>query len=85
MSGMDKINPQTFKAMLAGGAVQGVTVVSCPDGFNVLIKIGKVEGPLATFRGNVRTFKNIQTVLSYLHGVGVKRFEVDIRDYVPKA
>jgi hypothetical protein len=82
---MERINPQTFKAMLAAGTVQEITVVSLGDGFNVLIKIGKIKSPLATFRGNVRTFKNIQTVLSYLHDVGVTRFDVDIRDYVPKA
>jgi len=82
---IETVGPDLFKRMVEAGAVLGVVVAAHGDGFNVVIHIGSNKRPLATFRGNVRTFKSIQTVLSYLHESGIGRFEVDISRYVPKA
>lgn len=81
---MDKVNPDLFKSMVDAGTVRGVSVVAVGKGFNVVIRYGKNERPLATFRGNVRTFKSIQTVLNYLHSIGIGRFEVDVANYHPQ-
>lgn len=81
---MEKINPQLFKSMLEAGAVKTITVVADGPDFNVIIHVGRLRSPLTTFRGNVRAFKTIHTVLSFLHGFGVGQFEVDIRHYAPK-
>ena len=73
-----------FDAWWDAGTVRGVSVVAVSKGFNVLIRYGKNERPLATFRGNVGTFKSIQTVLNYLQSIGIGRFEVEVANYHPQ-
>lgn len=80
----EPVSPDLFKNLTAAGAVRGVVVAAIGADFNVLIHIGAHLRPLATFRGNVRNFKTIQTVLSTLHEFGVTHFEVDVTEYKPK-
>ena len=82
---MDKLNPDLFKNMAAAGTVKRVTVVAEPEGFTLLVRAAGWERPLTTFRGNVRAFKNLQTILHYLHGLELTHFDVDISRYQPKA
>ncbi len=77
----NNLNPRFFKKLIINGQLKRVTVTANPSGFNVFIRTKEAEQPLTTFRGNVRNFKNLETVVSYLHEFNVMRFEMDIRLY----
>lgn len=80
----EAIGPKLFQQLVKSGAVKKVTVHADGFDFVVFVHFGTSTLPLATFRGNVRNFKTIQTVLTYLHEMGVPRFEVDATNYPRK-
>ncbi len=49
-----------------------------------MIKYGKTERVLAAQRSNqVRIFRKLETLVEYLKGIGIPRFEVDAVHYDP--
>ena len=81
---LESVGPTLLKELVKAGTVERVSVQAAGSDFTVYIHFGKSSLPLATFRGNVRNFKTIQTVLTYLHEMGVHHFEVDTTFYPQK-
>ncbi|NEK34764.1 hypothetical protein [Rhizobium leguminosarum] len=79
----ETIDHSTLSRLVEAGAVHGAHVVGKTGGWSVVIRFGKAERPLAAQRSRqVRVFKRMETLVSYLKDVGISRFDVDAADYV---
>ncbi|MBI1889500.1 MAG: hypothetical protein HYS18_02510 [Burkholderiales bacterium] len=82
---MDTIDHTTLRNLVEAGAVRGAHIVGQSGGWEVLIKYGMIERPLATQRSDKpRLFKKFETLVSYLKEIGVARFDVDAANYAPQ-
>ncbi|NKL12204.1 hypothetical protein GFL78_09415 [Rhizobium leguminosarum bv. viciae] len=80
----ETIDHSTLSRLVEAGAVEAAHVVGRPGGWSVVIRYGKAERPLAAQRSRqVRVFKRIDTLVSYLRDVGISKFDVDAVDYAP--
>ncbi|TAU43686.1 hypothetical protein ELI44_28930 (plasmid) [Rhizobium ruizarguesonis] len=80
----ETIDHSTLSRLVEAGAVEAAHVVGRPGGWSAVIRYGKAERPLAAQRSRqVRVFKRIDTLVSYLRDVGISKFDVDAVDYAP--
>ncbi|OAV49202.1 hypothetical protein A6U98_13215 [Rhizobium sp. WYCCWR10014] len=79
------IDHATLSRLVEAGALHAVHVVGKTGGWSVVIRYGKVERPLAAQRSRqVRVFKRMDALVSYLTNVGISRFDVDAAGYAPE-
>lgn len=82
----ETIDHTTLSRLVEAGAVRGAHIIGQPGGWAVMIRYGMLERPLAAQRSrNVRVFRRFETLVSYLKGIGIARFDVDSSDYTPDA
>ncbi|MBY5409720.1 hypothetical protein HFO98_14825 [Rhizobium leguminosarum] len=80
----ETIDHSTLSRLVEAGAVEAAHVVGKTGGWSVVIRYGKAERPLAAQRSRqVRVFKRMDTLVSYLKDVGISQFDVDAVDYAP--
>ncbi len=81
----ETIDHTTLSRLVEAGAVRGAHVVGQDGGWAIMIKYGMAERALAAQRSRqVRLFKRMETLVSYLKDVGISRFDVDAADYAPE-
>ena len=82
--GLETIDHNTLARLAEAGAVRAAHVVGQAGGWGVVLKYGMAERALAASRSRqVRIFKKLETVVAYLKGVGIVRFDVDAADFDP--
>ena len=77
----ETINHATLAQLIEADAVRSATVVGVQGGWRVLVRYGMAERQLAAQRGGVRTWRRLDAVAGYLHGLGLARFDVDAADH----
>lgn len=78
----ETIDHGTLSRLVQAGAVRGAHIVGQSGGWAVLVKYGTTERPLAAQRSRqVRLFRRFETLVSYLKGIGIARFDVDAANY----
>ena len=78
----DTIDHSTLAELVEAGALRGAHVVGQPGGWSLRVKYGAAERALAAQRSRqVRVFRRIETLVSYLKDVGLEHFDVDAADY----
>lgn len=81
----ETIDHTTLSRLVEAGAVRGAHVVGRTGGWAVLVRYGAAERLLAAQRSRqVRLFKKMETLVSYLKSMGILQFEVDAADYEPE-
>lgn len=81
----ETIDHSTLSRLVEAGAVHSAHVVGQTGGWSIVIRYGKTSSPLAAQRSRqVRLFKRMDTLVSYLKDVGISQFDVDAADYVPE-
>lgn len=71
--------------MAETGRVDATHIVAQPGGWAIQINIDQQEHVLTAQRsGNVRLFKKLETLVSYLHDLGIDHFAVDTSTYDPE-
>jgi len=74
----ETIDHTTLSRLVEAGTVRGAHVVGQTGGWAVMIRYGMAERALAAQRSRqVRLFKRMETLVSYLKEVGISRFDVD--------
>jgi len=74
----ETIDHSTLTKLAEAGAVRSAHIVGQPGGWGILVKYGMAERALAAQRSQqVRIFRKFETLVSYLKGVGIVRFDVD--------
>jgi len=78
----ETIDHSTLTELVEAGALRGAHVVGQPGGWSLRVKYGAAERALAAQRSRqVRVFRRIETLVSYLKDVGIEHFDVDAVDY----
>jgi hypothetical protein len=76
------IDHTTLTKMAQAGAVRSAHIIGQAGGWGILVKCGMTEHALTAQRSHqVRVFKKLETLVNYLKGVGIARFEVDAANY----
>lgn len=79
---METIDHGTLAELVEAGALRGAHVVGQPGGWSLRVKYGAAERSLVAQRSRqVRIFRRMETLVSYLKDVGIERFDVDAADY----
>jgi len=73
----------TLERLVEAGAVRGASIVGQPGGWGVVIQYGMTERVLAAKRGAIRIFRKFETLVSYLKGMGIIKFQVDASHFDP--
>jgi hypothetical protein len=82
----ETIDHATLSRLVESGSVSGAYIIGLPGGWSVMVRYGTHERPLAAQRSrNVRLFRRFETLVSYLKGIGIARFDVDSSNYAPNA
>lgn len=78
----ETIDHTTLSRLAEAGAVRSAHIVGQNGGWGVLVKCGMTERALAAQRSHqVRVFRKFETLVNYLKGVGIARFDVDAVNY----
>jgi hypothetical protein len=76
------IDHYTLSRLVEAGSVQGAHVIGQIGGWGVMIKYGTLEQPLSATRSKkIRTFKKLETLVTYLKEIGISCFDVDATGY----
>ena len=74
----EMIDHSTFTKLAEAGAVRSAHIVGQPGGWGLRVEYGKTERALAAQRSQqARVFRKFETLVNYLKGVGIVRFDVD--------
>lgn len=78
----ETIDHTTLSKLAEAGVVRSAHVVGQEGGWGILVKYGMTERALAAQRSHqVRIFRKLETLVNYLKGVGIARFDVDAVNY----
>lgn len=78
----ETIDHSTFAKLAEAGAVRSAHIVGQPGGWGILVKYGMTERALKAQRSQqVRIFRKFETLVGYLKGVGIVRFDVDAANW----
>lgn len=77
----ETIAQATLLNLVQADAVLDTNVVGQRGGWGVVVRYGKVERALAIKQGQVRIFRKLDTVDSFLRGIGLKQYQVDARQF----
>jgi hypothetical protein len=81
----ETIDHTTLSRLAEAGVVRSAHVVGQPGGWGILVKYGMTERALASQRSHqVRIFRKLETLVEYLKGIGIPRFDVDAVNYDPE-
>ncbi len=76
------IDHTTLSRLAEAGSVRSAHIIGQTGGWGVLVKYGMSERALAAQRSQqVRVFRRFETLVTYLKGIGIARFEVDAVNY----
>jgi hypothetical protein len=81
----ETIDHVTLSRLVEANAVNGASIIGQPGGWGVVIKYGMTERALSARRGSVRIFRKFETLVGYLKGIGVAKYQVDATGYDPVA
>jgi hypothetical protein len=80
----ETIDHTTLVKLAEAGVVRSAHVVGQQGGWGILVKYGMTERALAAQRSHqIRIFRKLETLVDYLKGIGIPRFEVDAANYDP--
>ena len=78
----ETLDHNKLSRLVAADAVRAAHVIGQRGGWGIVIKYGMAEWPLVASRSReVRLFKKLETVVSYLKEIGINRFDVDAAGY----
>lgn len=75
------IKQPILKAVMGISTGVAARIVGRDNGFQLLVQFSSGEKTLVNSRGEVRLFASLDSVASYLGGLGLLQFEVDISHY----
>ncbi|OJU86882.1 MAG: hypothetical protein BGO13_02070 [Burkholderiales bacterium 66-5] len=82
----ETIDHASLSRLSEAGAITGAHIVGESGGWSVAVRYGTVERTLAAQRSrHARLFRRLETLVSYLKGLGIEHFEVNAEGYDPQA
>ena len=81
----ETIDQKTLAQLVQAGAVRAAHIVGHGNGWTIAAEFGTSECFLAAKHGEVRVFRKLETLVSFMREMGISRFDVDAADYDPRA
>jgi hypothetical protein len=81
----ETIDRATLVNLIQAGAVHEASIIGQPGGWEVVVSYGKVSRALAVKEGQVRIFRKLDTLDSFLRGIGLPQYQVDGRQFDAQA
>ncbi|WP_327439151.1 hypothetical protein [Pseudomonas donghuensis] len=79
------VDHSTLSKMVEMGCINATHIVGQPGGWAVQVSVSDQEHILTAQRsGNVRLFKKLETLVTYLQALGIDYFKVDTSGYNPE-
>ena len=75
------IDHGTLRRLVDAGATLGAEVVGAAGGWGVVIKYARARQTLAVTRGKPRTFRQFETLASYLKDLGITEYRVNTAEF----
>ena len=79
------IDHGTLRRLVDAGAQVGADVVGGAGGWGVVINYGRASQTLAATRGKPQTFRQFETLASYLKALGIVEYRVNTARFEPGA
>jgi len=79
------IDHSTLRRLVDAGAHVGAEVVGGAGGWGVVISYGRASQTLAATRGAPRTWRQFETLASYLKELGIVEYRVNTAKFAPDA
>jgi hypothetical protein len=79
----ETIDQKTLTQLVEAGAVRAAHVVGQGNGWTLAAKYGLTERFLSAKRGDVRVFRKLETLVSFLRDMGINSFDVDAAGFDP--
>jgi hypothetical protein len=79
----ETIDQATLVNLVQAGAIHDTHVVGQPGGWEVFVRYGKVRRALAIKAGKIRIFRKLDTLDSFLRGIGLVQYQVDASQFDP--
>lgn len=79
----ETIDQATLVNLVQAGAIHDASVIGQPGGWEVVVRYGKVRRALAVKQGKVRIFRKLDTLDSFLRGIGLLQYQVDASQFDP--
>ncbi len=79
------IDHGTLRRLVDAGANVGAEIVGAAGGWGVTINYGRARQTLAATRGKPRTFRQFETLASYLKALGITEYRVNAAAFEPSA
>ncbi len=80
----ETIDHTTLSKLAEAGVVRSAHVVGQAGGWGIMVKYGMAERVLVAQRSHqVRIFRKLETLVDYLRGLGIARFDVDAANFDP--
>lgn len=83
MLASETIDQATLVNLIQAGSVQDANVIGQPGGWEVVVRYGKVRRALAIKQGTIRIFRKLDTLDSFLRGIGLAHYQVDASQFDP--
>lgn len=82
----ETIDHSTLSKLAEAGVVRSAHVVGQDGGWCIMVRYGVTERALAAQRSHkVRVFRRFETLVGYLKGIGIPRFDVNAVNYDPRS
>jgi hypothetical protein len=85
MLNSETIDRATLVNLIQAGAVHEASIIGQPGGWEVVVRFGKARRALAVKEGHVRIFRKLDTLDSFLRGIGLPQYKVDGRQFDAQA
>jgi len=73
-----QLDHANLSRLAEGGRINATHIIAQPGGWAIQVDINDQEHVLTAQRsGDIRLFKKLETLVSYLHELGIDHFEVD--------
>ena len=79
------IDQSTLTHLVQAGTIRTANLVGQPGGWEVVVAYGREQRALGKKRGEVRQFRNLETLINLLRTIGLVDYRVDASQYDPKA
>lgn len=81
----ETIDRATLVSLIQAGIVHEANIIGQPGGWEVVVRYGKARRALAVKEGQVRIFRKLDTLDSFLRGIGLPQYQVDGRQFDAQA
>ena len=83
MLSSETIDQATLVNLVQAGAIHDANVIGQQGGWEVVVRYGKVRRALAIKAGKIRIFRKLDTLDSFLRGIGLLQYQVDASQFDP--